>query len=254
MAQIKVLKISSEGVPSEHSSADDLSMNSMTAALAGGFTVTSGVAITNNITFNAVTDTIAGIQNQNLLDKTAAETITGDYDFNGEVDVAGGEFTFPSAQSAVPADGDSYWDGDTLYAYDGTNAVWLAIGGSGGSTSNLDKIWTAGEALTATDAVYISANDTVKKAKADSPTTDKIIGFAVNDIADTADGFIRQAGIITGVIAGATAGDRYYLSKDTAGDIVSSPPTGAGNRVIQVGFAKNATDLDILIQFMGTRS
>jgi hypothetical protein len=47
------------------------------------FTVSSaGVVDLTSITFNNVTDTIAGIQNQNLLDKTAAGTITGIWDFS----------------------------------------------------------------------------------------------------------------------------------------------------------------------------
>lgn len=41
---------------------------------------------TNSITFDAVSDTIAGIENQNLVDKTVAETITDSWVFNNNID------------------------------------------------------------------------------------------------------------------------------------------------------------------------
>ena len=39
--------------------------------------------ITTSLSFNAVTDTVAGIQNQNLVDKSAAETVTGKWNLMG---------------------------------------------------------------------------------------------------------------------------------------------------------------------------
>jgi len=83
MAQVKLTKIGSTGFITEmDTSADEITLETYTANAGGSFTVTSGVAIDTNITFNAVTDTIAGIQNQNLVDKTAAETISGAFDFS----------------------------------------------------------------------------------------------------------------------------------------------------------------------------
>jgi len=77
MAQVKLLKINSLGLHQENESADDITFATVTGATSVG--VTGGVTIDSNITFNAPTDTIAGIQNQNLLDKTAAETISAEY-------------------------------------------------------------------------------------------------------------------------------------------------------------------------------
>jgi hypothetical protein len=77
MAQVKLLKINSDGFSEEHGAADDATFATVTGATQ--VSVTGGVTLDSNITFNAVTDTIAGIQNQNLLDKTAAETITNTY-------------------------------------------------------------------------------------------------------------------------------------------------------------------------------
>lgn len=77
MAQIKTIKINAEGFSEEHGASDDITFATVTGATQ--VAVTGGVTMDSNITFNAVTDTIAGIQNQNLLDKTASETITGTY-------------------------------------------------------------------------------------------------------------------------------------------------------------------------------
>lgn len=82
MAEIKILKIGSDGFNTEHNSGtDDIVFNNITAGTQ--LAVTSGVTITSNISFNAVTDTIAGIQNQNLLDKTASESISGNWTIAG---------------------------------------------------------------------------------------------------------------------------------------------------------------------------
>jgi hypothetical protein len=49
-------------------------------------------------------------------------------------------------------------------------------------------------------------------------------------------------GVAAGVVAGATIGERFYLAA-TGGLTAANTPPGAGNRVILVGIAKNATDL-----------
>ena len=63
--------------------------------LSGG-TMTGGINMDDNsatnlntITFNAVTGTIAGIQNQNLVDKAAAETLSGNNTFSGNCTFSG---------------------------------------------------------------------------------------------------------------------------------------------------------------------
>ena len=47
--------------------------------------VSTGSVLTSQINFNAPTNTIAGIQNQNLLDKAAASTVSGAYNFTGGI-------------------------------------------------------------------------------------------------------------------------------------------------------------------------
>lgn len=104
MAQIKVLKIAND-VPTEHDgTADDLTVLSLSTDTVNERTGAAGVTIdgvvlkdsgatfganvvmgdfsvtgVDTITFTDVNGTIAGIENQNLLDKSAAETISGAY-------------------------------------------------------------------------------------------------------------------------------------------------------------------------------
>lgn len=97
------------------------------------------------------------------------------------------------------------------------------------------------------DAVYISANDTVLKADADAIATARVIGFAIAAISESAAGYIRTHSLITGIGTAWTAGAPVYLST-TAGGLTQTAPTGSGDVVIEVGIAKNATDLQINIQ------
>jgi hypothetical protein len=127
-----------------------------------------------------------------------------------------------------------------------------------GSTSNADSLHThAGSALSMTagtggiaqyDAVKISGNDTVLKAQADALANAAVIGFSEAAIAESSAGNISLNGaVIEGVLSGATAGAKYYLSAATAGAISTTVPTGSGEVILQVGYAKNATDLFCMI-------
>jgi hypothetical protein len=87
------------------------------------------------------------------------------------------------------------------------------------------------------------ANDRVLKARADTDAKAYVQG-----IAETAQATAGQTtrmvsrGAAVGVISGATVGDRFYVAA-TGGLTAANTPPGAGNRVILVGIAKNATDL-----------
>ena len=255
MTEIKILKIgSTSGYPEEHDSAnDDIIFNDIEAG--NQLSVTSGVTITTDIAFNAVTDTIAGIQNQNLVDKSASETISGSWTYTGTVDVNGGDLVLPLAASGTPASGDTYWDDstNTLYVYDAGGAAYVNVGATG-TASGVVTSYTAGTGgIAQYDAVYISANDTVLKADATTTSTAGVIGFARTAIAASATGEIQHNGVLSGVLTGATAGDTYYLDT-TAGAVSSSIPTGSGNNVVKVGRAKNGTDLQIELQFFTIRA
>ena len=56
-----------------------------------------------------------------------------------------------------------------------------------------------------------------------------------------------EGAVISGVLSGASAGAKYYLSPSVAGAVQTSVPSGSGEVILQVGIAKNATDLFIQI-------
>jgi hypothetical protein len=57
-----------------------------------------------------------------------------------------------------------------------------------------------------------------------------------------------------GGFSGLTAGARYYLSAGTAGTITATIPSGTGNTIVQCGYAKSATDLQIQLLQLGRRA
>lgn len=77
MSQIKPIKINDDGLFEEAGSSDDITFATVTGATQ--LSVTGGVIITQNIAFTNPTHTIAGIESQNLMDKTADTTISGNY-------------------------------------------------------------------------------------------------------------------------------------------------------------------------------
>ena len=115
----------------------------------------------------------------------------------------------------------------------------------------LELVAAAGVSLTAGaggvtvgDLVYISANDT--GLPLDVTTDENAIGIADSTVAAAA-GFVALADqqVLTGVLAGATAGDRWYWD---GSDLVASAPGTPGSTVWQAGYALNATDLVILVR------
>ena len=113
--------------------------------------------------------------------------------------------------------------------------------------------YTADEALLAVDALYISAADSVSKASASGGgAASRLMGFAKFAVADTEAVDVVSEGLLAG-FSGLTAGSRYYLSA-TAGEITDTIPAGSGNTVVQAGYAKNATTLQIHIEQMGRRA
>jgi hypothetical protein len=107
-------------------------------------------------------------------------------------------------------------------------------------------------------AVYISANDTVDKARANAVGTVNAIGLVADtSILAAASGSIQMDGILTATtgqwdaIAGTTGGLTkdviYYLSSSTAGNITATAPTTVGEFVVQLGIAISTTELKVEI-------
>ena len=113
--------------------------------------------------------------------------------------------------------------------------------------------------LTNTDSVTITIGTPVyagfRRAKADSSTTNKVIGLAFEDTASSDPGRIQVTGVIiattaewdvvTGDSGGLTPNTLYYLSEAVAGKLKTSAPTTG--YVSPVGIAVSTTQMKIEI-------
>ncbi len=122
----------------------NLAGGTMSGAIAmGGNNLTA----TGNITFDAVTNTVAGIQNQNLLDLSANETITGGWLFNNNITVADGQWVGLGAASprisfsatgagSISIDNAQYFNVDQLNVSGNiamSSSRTIGVGGIGGA-------------------------------------------------------------------------------------------------------------------------
>lgn len=271
MAQVKLLKINATGLPEENGTGDEVTFTSYTVTGGGPVLDATGLDLNNQdisdidlISFNDPTaasivltaatyvpDDLMFESKENSLDVGAAILFPVISDAAGEVDA----IRLPAlagVPTATPADGgEGYmvWDSsdNKLYIWDG--AAWddqSTVQSANRVTNN----YTAGVALAAVEAVYISAANTVQKA--DAATNFQVIGFAESAALITASVPVASEGVLGG-FTGLTAGSRYYLSA-TAGAISATVPTTSGQSVIQVGYAKSATELHIQRQFIGKRA
>jgi hypothetical protein len=139
-------------------------------------------------------------------------------------------------------------DGTTI-TFNGSGQ--LKVGAS--PATRLSEDLTVNLATAIGDPVNWSAtNDRVEPSRADTDAKTFVIGLA--ETAQATPGStatIVRRGVAVGVISGATAGTPYYL-QDTGG-IGTSLPT-AGKRVIQVGTAKNASDLEVNVIDYGKKA
>jgi hypothetical protein len=113
--------------------------------------------------------------------------------------------------------------------------------------------YEVGESVDAGDPLFFSAADTVSKADTtDTSNKANVIGVSLNG-----QGTIGQptnvvrAGVVPDVLLSAAAGVEYWL-KDGGGLTAVIP--GSGKRLIRVGFALNATDLDVRISDFGLKA
>lgn len=213
MAQIKVLKIASTGIPLEHDgAADDLTVLSLNA---GNVQVSANAVIS--------TDT-----NGNL---ALTPDGTGDLVLDG--------VNWPQADGTA----------DQILKTDGAGQLSYVDA----FAETVDSSYTADEVLTIRDALYISAADNVSKAIGSGESTARLMGFAVAGAADTAPVSVRKNGSLPGFTA-LTAGARQYLSPTVAGAITETIPVGTGQVVVQAGYARSTTELEIQIQQLGQRT
>lgn len=142
---------------------------------------------------------------------------------------------------------------DTLT--NGSNADALHVHASTPATEapKVENTLAVNEAIAVADPIYQTAtNDRIGKADTDTDAKAAVLGItrtAQATVGQTAE--IVSVGPAAGILSGATAGARYYLA--TGGGISTSAP-GAGKKVVEVGFAMNATDLFVRIIDRGRKA
>lgn len=275
MAQIKLLKINSSGVPQEFdSTADEITLLSF--SIDGGGPVLSGTGLDLNnqdvvdVKDIAMSNPATGTINQSagnlIIDDIVAKDRDNDFTASGSIlmsnisDTAGEVDALrlpelagsPTATPTASGEGFVVWDSvnKKMFIWDG--AAWDDQS-TVQSAQHLDYDYIAGEIVTAAKAVYISAANEVSLAVASSPTTASAIGFTMGSAAALSPVTVRKAGVVPG-LTGLTAGSRYFLDGTTPGAITSTAPTGTGNTLTQVGFALSTTELDLQFQNLGRRA
>ena len=274
MAQVKLLKIATDGVPVEFGTADDITLASFTAGTGGPVLSATGLNLSTqpisgltNITFaspttNTINQTASNLIIDNIMAKERSNTLTTAADIlfpvitdtAAQVDalrlpaVAG----TPTATPTTTGEGFVVWDStnDKMYVWNGS--AW-ADQTTVSTTSSVQTSYTAGAITAARDVVYISAADNVSPALASAASTAQAVGFAVGAAAAAAGVQVQDSGALSGFSA-LTAGSRYYLSGTTAGSVTATIPATSGHSIVQVGYAKSATVMQIAIEQMGRRA
>jgi hypothetical protein len=273
MAQVKLLKIASDGVPLEFtSSTDEITLLSFTVN--GGGPVLSGTGLdmnnqditdVNDLAFNdpttgtinqtagaLVVDNIMAKERNNVMTSAGAVLFPTVTDTAAQLD----SFKIPNV-AGVPSATPSFSTTGGYMVYDSSNKnlyIWDGSAWDNLETSeSVENSFVAGEALAARDVVYISAADNVSKALADSTSKSYAIGLAVTAASATANVLVRSNGNMSGFSA-LTSGSRYYLDDAVAGALTATIPSASGKTIVQVGYAKSATELAIQILQLGRRA
>ena len=120
------------------------------------------------------------------------------------------------------------------------------------SADNVDVQRTAdATGISQYQAVYYSGNDIISAADSSDIQKVSVVGLAPVAIAGSTSGVIRKSGVLVGCLTGATAGRPYFLGH--AGLPVLNTALVPGDRIIMLGFAKNATDLEICIDIQNKK-
>ena len=273
MAQIRLLKIAADGLPTEFDSAsDEITLASFSAG-AGPSVAISGIDM-NNTDLSAVQDLNFQDPATATINQTAGNLVIDDVmakDRENLLSVAGGiafpvvsnvagevdSFRLPSitaVPSAIPTNGGSGHmlfnsSNGHVYLYNGT--LWDDLS-TVSSAESIENSFDADVAIGARDVVYISTEDKVSPASAAAEASARAIGFAMNAATAGQAVSVKSDGLVVG-FSGLTSGARYYLS-NTAGQISTTVPTGSGNIIHQAGYSKNATTLKIQFQNLGRRA
>ena len=108
---------------------------------------------------------------------------------------------------------------------------------------------TAFESVADGDALFMRTSDgQVGKASAANGTLENatVVGFA--NAAALANETVKVIVIGLKTLSSLNAGDLFFLSDSTAGEITTTPPSGAGKAVTRVGEASTTADFAIQIE------
>ena len=97
------------------------------------------------------------------------------------------------------------------------------------------------------DVVYINGTDTVALADASAESTSRVVGLALAAAADAAPVTVCSEGLMSG-FTGLTPGARYFLDTATPGGITTTPADDDEQAIVQIGYAKSATVMDLQIE------
>lgn len=116
-------------------------------------------------------------------------------------------------------------------------------GGGGGASLSFEATCTASENVG--DAVYLSGPNTVSKANASDISTAPVIGF-ISEKQNATTCIVQTEGELT--YPGSLVADTVYFLDTTNGSITSTPPTGSGTILQELGTSLDSTSLLIKLR------
>lgn len=275
MAQVKLLKIDSDGVPVEfNSAADDITLNSFTVQ--GGGPVLSGTGLDmNNKDITEVQDISFQAPSTATINQTAGNLIVDDImaKERNNVMTSAGAILFPSIVGATAGQVDSFklphstlapsvtpaFSSDAGYLMSGAGKLYFWNGSSWDDYSTsleaqqVANIFPAAGSLADRVCVYIDSSGNIEETDISVLASSQAVGFTKNSAATVGDPVsVASVGVLDGFTS-LTPGARYYCDVIN-GQISSSIPTGSGLTIIQAGYAKSATELMVMIQQLGRRA
>jgi hypothetical protein len=135
----------------------------------------------------------------------------------------------------------------------GSNADALHTHTAAATVPLVEETWTANGNITKGHGVYVSAANAVSHGDCSNDTKSRCIGVAGATVSDTLPTAVVVTGVVQSVLTGATPGTRYFLGATTGAPVlVGALPGGA--RTIQLGIAKNATDLAVRVFDFGKKA
>jgi len=114
------------------------------------------------------------------------------------------------------------------------------------------EVWTTSANTTIGVGLYISGNNTVAPGASAVDAQARVIGCARTAVTSPAPVEVVSSGPVVGALSTATANTPYYLGP--AGTPVLYAALSGGDRTVRLGFAKNATDLEVRIHDYGKKS